>query len=194
MAGKAPFASSRSASRMDTLQPCHVGIHSHRDQLAGFVKVPCFPGEAIAAVRGPKRAASSDGTCGGAVAAGCFHSLEFGYIPACFHGLKLGRIRQTLVSRAKFLERSEAEGISGWRKGLGRLAWHQCHQQACEHGDEHDVSLRLPSNGQCIAEPRFGTAPGAAVRRGLACASQASRPPAASFKSRYRKCRVPPSG
>jgi hypothetical protein len=56
--------------------------------------------------------------------------------------------------------RSEAEGISSWRRGLGRLAWHQCHQQARGHGDAHDVSLRLPSNSQSIAEPRFGTAPG----------------------------------
>lgn len=129
----------------------HVSIHSHRDQLAGFVKVPCFGGEAIAAVRGPKRAASSDGTFGGAVAAPAFivPNLELGHIPACLHSREFGRVRQTLVSRAKFLERSEAEGISGWRRGLGRLAWHQCHQQASEHGDAHDVSLRRQPNSQC---------------------------------------------
>ena len=123
----------------------HVGFRSHGDQLAGFVEVACLRVEAIAAVRGPKRAASSDGTFGGAVAAGCFQHLDLGHIPACLDSLELGRIRQTLVSRAEFLERPEAEGISGWRRGPGRLARHRCHQQAGEYRDAHDVSLRLPS-------------------------------------------------
>jgi hypothetical protein len=149
----------------------YVSIHSHRDQLAGFVKVPCFPGEAIAVVRGPKRAASSDGTFGGAVAAPAFivSNLDLGRISACFNSLELGRIRQTLVTGAKFLERSETVEILGWRRGFGRLAWHQGHQQACEHGNAHDLSLRLPSNSQCLAESRFGTAPGRGGETWPAC-------------------------
>ena len=117
----------------------HVSIHSHRDQLAGFVKVPCFPGEAIAAVRSPKRAASSDGTFGGALAAPAFivSNLELGHIPACLHSLELGRIRQTLVWRAKFLERSKAVGISRLCTGLWRLVGGHREEKECQHGEAH---------------------------------------------------------